>query len=320
MAILVTRRWSDRSLSMGKEQWNASESYDVTGVDSQYDALNAPGIPQDGESNEANGRLKVTSRECTNIGPALYRVTVTYSMEAPEELEQEDGNLTVWTEDGNETVPVDRDIDGNPIFNSASDPPEQLPTRDTATQVICLKRDEPFFNNQQALVMRNTVNDADFMVAGLVVPKGRGRLISYGIAEPFTLDDEVVTIIYRIMVRPLDNEPPDGMTAFDIRFLNQGFNGFHSGVNGDHGKRGPICSQDREPVTRPAMLRSDATLYDPSLAITRALLEPTRNASPPLGMKTQDGKNVSYCWYKNYRSADWTQLSLPAESAVIRFR
>lgn len=332
--VIVTKRWSDRRISVSGEIWTATESYDVTGVPLPADALTAVdtrtglAVPQDGESHPANGMMVVTGRDVSSPGPLLYRVSVQYSMQAPDAGEGSDGadnsSIEAWTEDGNETIVIDRDIKANAILNAASDPPEQLPTRDLATQTLCFKRREALFDNQWALSMRNTVNSGDIRICGFFIPKGHGRILTLGIAEPFKVSRQGwLWVLYRILTRPLDPENPIG-NAFPIRFQNAGYNGFwevpsnlETGVTA-YPAKGPICGQDKEPVNRQALLDETGKPLDGSLKITRALKDAIDNPNLPKGLKLKKENGVVFCYYENYLESDFSHLDLPPKSAELK--
>lgn len=119
---------------------------------------------------------------------------------------------------GLKSEPVDRDIEGNPILNSAGQAFEQPAQRDFPTINLVVSRYEPFFNIALCLEYTNTTNADRWRVPGTngSVDPGQARCVGIQPAEEYPLGIDYVLMQYAFEFQA------DG---FDLRLRDQGTRG-----------------------------------------------------------------------------------------------
>ncbi len=118
---------------------------------------------------------------------------------------------------GEETVSVDRDVNGNPIVNSAGSPFASDPTDQREFLTLEVRRAFTYFNIAAAFAYFGKTNSSDWnlSVLGIIVPAGCAKCKTILPADELTQLSDAVDVVYTFELRP------DGFTT-DI--TDQGVN------------------------------------------------------------------------------------------------
>lgn len=223
MAVEVTEKWSGTVLTRTTDGWTARRAFQVSGTSSQLEAQNAIPVTV-GSSHPDNAFLRCNSVEADD-NQVLRTVTCEYST-APFAIFDPDplNQPTQWRwQPGTETSPIDRDIYGNTIRNSAGvtfDPPVN---RFTGTLHLQAVRNEPFYDVQKALLYQNKLNSDTFSITGAgIVQPGQVLCLSIDCASSISSDAPFVTVVYNFELRGPDFDGEDSDAGFKARILDQG--------------------------------------------------------------------------------------------------
>lgn len=122
-------------------------------------ALDQDDVPQLWEVHPYNSWLYVSNRTVEIRSSTLFYITVNYSLvENPLAQPAEFS----WSHVDNEE-PIDRDINGNPITNSAGELPDPPITETFHDVVLRVSRNEALFNHVTASEYKNSVNANTFL-------------------------------------------------------------------------------------------------------------------------------------------------------------
>lgn len=221
---LVTKDWSATTYQRGVA---AHEEYLATGFNDAEAARSAiPIQPLSGFS--LDNRLLAGMPEAKNQdGPQNFRFSVDYSLHPI----SGDGTTSLlntppqYFPDVQESKePIDRDVFGNPITNSAGDPPKENLTNDVISIFYTYERYEAFYDGAKAFAYTNTVNSDDVILPGFGrVLKGKAKCKSIRVAEKFNRNALAVKIVYALELRD------DG---FKIRIPDKGRRGWSATSEG----------------------------------------------------------------------------------------
>ncbi len=329
----ATERWSDRKLTKAVEnQWTASRGFDIVDADSETEALSAVivgtalNVPNRNDPHPDQSRLKVRSVEAARVGFGIYKLSVAYAIpqgaggggdEFPdgEDDPLDEPNTFDWVL-GNESVQFDRDIDDNPILNSALDPFVKLPTRYRGTIGCIIRRWEPFFDVQLPLTYKNTVNSNTFTVGGLgVIQAGQAFCEAITPTDTYKSDAALLKIEYRFKFDQL---------GFQLKAIDQGPQSYSFFVTTQLTSKGQIFTLDGEKASKDVLLNGRGGLVNKTgfLVGTRAQTDLVttsdrfvgeENPSLPLGATIEaiDGGETAFTiGYKIYEEKDFSELNL----------
>jgi len=172
--IDVKEDWQGLGVEVGTEGATAPRIFTVKfdeadpPIQRPFLAENASGIPALNSAHPHKPWLHVKNKVAESIGPFDYEVTVNYStqsttgdqegetfdptanpLEAPWEVEW--GFATA-------NEPINTDITGKPILNSAEESPDPSVTRDISDLVLRIRRNESAFNPLQASNYKDAIN------------------------------------------------------------------------------------------------------------------------------------------------------------------
>lgn len=226
MAVEITERWSDRSVSKGR-RWSATRGFDITGVADEFAASNAVDsttglrIPRYNDPHPNDARLRAEQPTIREQNPGHFRARVRYrEPERTSSLPDDDGDdplqrpVRIRPTVSVESAKRDRDRHGNPIINSSRQPYTDYPPSTVEKVGLVVVRNEPFFDFGFAADMVNSVNEDDLIIEGqLIVGPERAFLRGFEPTGEYSLSDEYVEVAYTIDLRA------DG---FDLRLRDEG--------------------------------------------------------------------------------------------------
>ncbi len=239
----------------------ATLTWTVTGVTAEADVLSAdpydanqePLPAYDRDHPRING-IKVSNVDVVRDGYDVWKVTAKYSrpskgggthgedpddpLRAPPEL---------WWEEISHAVPVDRDLEGNPIENSAGDAFEGGAPVTRKSYVFNVVQNEIAFNIVKALLFADATN-SDAFEGG---KPGELLLLSMLPTQRYTRLSEYIPVHYRIEFR---DKAIWGQRPFDFQRMDRGFQAW---VNeNDVVTRYAIRDAGGEPISSPALLNA----------------------------------------------------------------
>jgi len=204
----------------------AAERYTVLFDEPQYcnleDARSADdgerSIPAQGESHEKNEYLKAREPTGRKTSPTMCEIMVNYMGWSSPEGEEDPENWETqysWST-ATSVVPIDEDVDGNPIVNvnkEAFDPP---PTREHHDTVVTIVHhiNESRWDPSDKITYENTLNSEDTVLDGKTVPAGTARITSYDAEHVIEGEYSYVKLTIVVAIRE------DG---WKLRILNQGY-------------------------------------------------------------------------------------------------
>lgn len=299
MAPRSSEMWSRRSLTKDPDGWSATRVFQVTGATSETNALAATPldgsdrIPGVNDGHPENFRLKAKTITPKREGIDYYVVTVEYVIPelgafdrdaAEDPLGRE---LTIEFQNANRTEPVDRDVFGNPIVNSALEAFSPPPSRNFAYEIVTIKRNEPYYDRERLKPFLNRINDKKFVVKGrLIGEAGTVKVKNISPVSEIKDSDEFVRMAYVFEVQD------DG---FGARFMDQGFRRWleaseEEGAPDQDGFYPIVDEQTGQPPTRPVLLNGfGARLIIPLDAYRDSN---TPNRLPPEVLIEREGKPI----------------------------
>lgn len=171
----VIEDWKKRTASLTTEGKQARRVFDVV-FDGSVDpemapawAVDSTGVPRLYSSHPANRWLYVVDVTANPDGPLKFEVVVTYGTVRNDQQYTYSGGdpLSVPPEvewlHTNGSGPIDVDINGDPITNSADEPYDPAMMKDHSDLVLRYVRNESFFNYIAAASYINKVNDDIFL-------------------------------------------------------------------------------------------------------------------------------------------------------------
>lgn len=314
MAILVTRRWKEDRLSL-REPWSASHSFDVTGTSDPNQALAQ--VPF-----QLNTPLRPGSRLVCS-GPSIeghpssehyiircdFRIPETGEFREPDEDPLNDPIEVTWGPVEQE-LPVDTDLDGLAIVNSAGDLKEGQ-TRPVTHLSLSLRKNYPYFNLDWFATWANSVNESPVTIGGLTFA-AQHLYCKYPMpAAPYRVNDPFVPVVWVFEL------VPNGLLGpypFQHRFADQGSQGWW--LDGSDDRKAPFTTRNSdgewEPISSPIRLNGSGqpltSLYS-SVRVASGEVPLT----PPVAQATYQQEvtsSVVWRYYKRVRLADFSGIPL----------
>jgi hypothetical protein len=180
MAIVVTENWSGRKLSL-RPPWTASRTFVVTGTTDEGEALAAVDatdssvkIPQLNDVHPYSSRLLCTGPAVSERkGIDYWVIQADYAIPQAGQFPPISGDdplaqeMTVSWEPVEISEPVDTDLDGLPILNSAGFPFKSNPSRPITYLRFKVERNEPYFDIGKFTTYANSVNESAVTISGV---------------------------------------------------------------------------------------------------------------------------------------------------------
>jgi len=319
MAIEVTENWRGRSATRGRQR-AAQRAFVVTGVTDEHEALTATDassgltIPSYGDAhpNDANGVVKVSNVTAAEEGFGYWTVTVTYTQpegrarHRPVSDDPLDEPATVFWDIGTRQDYAERDINGNPIVNSARqgfDPPV---TVDVPQFFLVVQRNEPFFDVGLAKDMLLAVNSDTLTVEGVqVADPGFARCVSMRPIAPYQLSAEYVAVEYRFELADRIEGAPAGTNPFYARIMDQGTRGWAGGSEYE------LFDANGDPIHSPVRLGGDGQPMSSSIKLG-AYAAAGAGLAAPAGATVENGgdDDATFLWYQLYKSREFARFGL----------
>lgn len=257
----ATERWSDRRLTKSADGWTAARAWDVIAATSETDAIAASGIPAINASHPLNGYMKVRALPVERIGFNMYVVRAEYGYppdgtEWPgpgTESDPLDEPISIQWEAEEVIEPIDRDVNGAPITNSAGDAFAEPVQRSFTLVRFSIYRNEPFFDAAEALLWANTTNSDNWTVPGVgMLLAGQAKCRFVTPTDSYRVDANYVKVRYAFEARK---------ERFTTRLLDQGFRAWYKdSTDNDTRKPGEIFDAAGNRVTSPVRLNGNGTL------------------------------------------------------------
>jgi hypothetical protein len=256
---------NDQGVKEFRQQWRCISNSGTT--DNVITAISDPRLPQAG--NVLTGTsLTVRSRECrreSDEDRELYLVTVTYSNSAntggevpggPPQPNPMDDGLVIRYSSGRSSKPVDRDLDGKLVANTAGDVFDPLPEKRIAAPTLTITKNFANFSFREALDWVMTTNETDFQGA----EKDRLLLTEINGEGPKYRNDIEFFSMSFVFEYNADEADPNG---WQPSLLNLGFNELVDSGNGGFKvpQRIKIGGED-SPI--PQLLDRDGKAIDPA--------------------------------------------------------
>ncbi len=215
----VTEAWSGSSVGRVPAGREAVRVFHVVAdslaeAESAVDPATGLTVPGRGDSYPGSTTLKADRVIVRSRGLRLYEAVATYATpgltlggggEDPLAAPRQES----W-DFGSTQEPVDRDIHGAAILNTAGDPPSQQPTRDVDQIFLNITRNEATFSPAAAMALVNAVNGDTFRGA----PPGTVKCRRYAPSAVQEAGASYVTATYQFEFR---------LDGFKQRMANRGF-------------------------------------------------------------------------------------------------
>jgi hypothetical protein len=297
MAIQVTERWSDRrqTYSHDLHQWQAQRVFEVSSCNNEAVAraavTGAFGVYLGGPHDLSNVMV-CTSMDPVQTGFRFWRVPCVWTIPcggvAPSSDDPLHQPIKISWVPGSWSEPSEIDAVSVPMLNMAGDPFDPPATIEYPTMVLVVKQWAPFFDPIRASNYQNAINSDTFTIQGnpqrIVVPPGQCRCKGIFPMGEYCLSSHFVEQQYRFEFRPnntaLSKVPGD---AWDIRRLNQGFNGWYKDSK-TGATRGRLWKNNAE-ISTPELLDQSGKPVDPGVTVQGET--PIANPNPP-----RNGKDV----------------------------
>lgn len=268
---LVTRPYRS-SLSKSKDGWTAVNVYEVSGVSSREEALEAAGVPQIGDSHEFQSIMKCSDVDATG-GPTLWIVSARYSVPPTGDWTLAPGDpldepaVIAYTRTI-EYIDADRDINGNAVKNLAGDVFRVTPTQPITIERISVFRNEPFYDRPKANLFSNTVNDSDVTFLGASFAKDSMLCLGIAPSEDFTTEATYLPIRYDFEARNYPDIHPHQKWERNVGAVGWFRVSGDTDPNGPLDRRGRFINGDGEP-TGEIDLKRDGTPYDTTVKVLK---------------------------------------------------
>jgi hypothetical protein len=303
MAV-VTKQWSSESLTPGEA---AAEVYEVLGAVTARQAIDAAGVPRSGTqhpqdrlliSKKPQAQRMTPSGSTTNGGYWHVRVSyVAADSEEGKENENEDPLKRLPTYDwriGLQGVPFDKDIDGNPIVNSARQGFSNPPNFDVMTLSLVVTQNERGYDINKAFYFHNAVNNDFWRVPGTnqQVNPGQARCLGIRPSGEFNLAQTFVPIQYEFEFQA------DG---FDLRIEDKGTKASGNGT------KVQMIDSNGQPIEEETLLNGYGHPLDTNITVEGG---GKQRAFPPKGAEVELTSDMVFLKYKRNPRRPFAQMGL----------
>jgi hypothetical protein len=224
VALDITRKFTGSSLQLTPQGWLWREVYTVTGTTSKLEAIE--GVIAAYPVHPVDPRMLIDYPDASNVGLNVFDVSAGYKLTG--RTDDDPLNAPTVFNGDIELVPrmVDRDIDGNPIVNSALAPFEGGAPETHSMLVLRCQRNIPSFDVGQGMLFSGAVNSDAFTTPGLgTVDAGNCLCRIYRPVGDWHFGDAFVRVE---AVFAFDT----GKNPFDFKPIDAGKSGWYSGNDG----------------------------------------------------------------------------------------
>lgn len=213
-------------------------------------ALDAAGplaaVPPWNDPHPAFDQMFVTHKRADYLAPGYYKVTVEYvGIIDPLEAEWE-----IEFDFASSNEPIERDINGNPILNSADEVPDPKPQKEIDDLIYRVTRNEPIFDPLIARQYKGSINDDEFLgfpAKTCRINQYKGKRMKSGPYYYWTVTYEVQIRAYMLVDGKLE--------TWKLRLLDQGFREkVGENDNDNKPKYELIKDKDGNPLSEPTLL------------------------------------------------------------------
>lgn len=311
MAVEVTRNWTASRLS---QQVSAHESFDVTGVTTLLQALNANGapfgpVPKQGVTHIDDPSLYASPPVGQIITPgAHFRIEVdflplnlqvgiapTNPLDAPPKFS--------WSNE-DEAEETDIDLFGNPLANSVGDPIDPPPQIILTTRILRVTRWESNYSISTADAFEWKTNDDPIHVAKTdeVIPEG--CMLCRAISPTGEYDERstAIQIQYLFAVRA---------AGWLWRFLDHGYRAWYTDSTDSKNKLAEFFSKaDGTQFSRPCRLNGKGKPYAADSVILSKSAKTPIEIGKPTGAHIEDTGKAVFLKYFRYDGASFGALGI----------
>ncbi len=242
---MVTESWQGRQAGQSPAQGDTGvRVFTYVGIGDEAAARtelkNAFDVHQNAQWDDADPDLICQSVFARRKSPLMQELTASYAYAPTGFFQPTADPLTLpWRytwEPVTLTIPIDRDADGNPILNSAYDPPSSPPTKKVTFWCLRVLSNEPFFDYALFNPFNNTVNSDTIT---LTQPNGNDTTFGPGTifcdlirpTRDYTANDlfvPVERVLHIYDTSQLDNQTD----PHQLHLLDQGSAGFYDDDDG----------------------------------------------------------------------------------------
>ncbi|MDA8376367.1 MAG: hypothetical protein M0Z50_04695 [Planctomycetia bacterium] len=297
MAV-ATPRWKDRVISKSASGWTGTLGWDVVQFVDELDAYNA--IPAEiNDSHPDEPALMLARFRPANVGLTMMTIVAEYAVPKDGYFEPNAAPLDqleryIW-KSGGSNLPVDRDIDHNPLITSAKVPATGI-TDFFKTRFLHITRYEPFYNAALAQEIENTVNAAAMTIAGFgAIDQGTLICRTYQPTQDYTSAALWVHVEYVFEYNA---------NGFQARFIDA--DRFCLDAQGNTQQ---ILDASGNPVSKDIILNGRGAPVQSGFWAGKIGNAPTAGATPA-GAAVQSTASANYLTYNIKGSYDFTSLGL----------
>lgn len=305
MAIIVTEPYSDyRKGSSG-----AVIVKEVSGVTTAVQARAACRLDRNSPHPEDSSYI-CDNWDSQKLAPDFLRMTFSF---APKDFADQNNPLATpmrikW-DVGLSLEQFDRDINGNPIVNSALDPfdtPFQVEVPELTLDVV---RWEPApFDFAKAASFVGTVNEGTLKIAGVPFKDGQVFVRRIAPLNDYTLDARAIEVGYSFCLRA---------QGWDIRVMDQGFRAWNKRYSAVMEICTPPEPNSPNPTTDPVQVTKAVLLNGKGKPISSKFVTAGKDtfddkSGPPTGAKVEivPDKSAVFLHYKRYKRSKLQLLGL----------
>lgn len=321
----VTEMWSGQKWQRGVSASRSFQIYFTTSEEVNYSTAESALGNQFGVRHNTSHRFDARMLAQVPVisndgGPYLLRADVTYARPSGGQQQEEnpidEAPRVNWSY-GVELEPSDRDIEGNPVTNSAGSIYEGL-TREVVVSYLRITRNESSYDPNFALAFMNTTNSDSFPVPGpsgrrYTVPALWAKCISILPAGDYTEDADYVPVEYTIAIKtPVTDFEKSGVSLWDWRLMDKGTTGLFTDTTTGKLQIGRFFIRG-EPAGE-LRLDGHGKPFDVNLAVTcgefvGATAEAAL-ATPTGAYKEEKVKDAIFFWYKRAKRMAFSGMAL----------
>lgn len=280
----ATERWTERTWSEQvagtTRTYSGLVAFDVINAASSADALSKVPFTIGSSHDEHGDKAVCVGRYPDKKGFQYWIVRCLFSSESG------GGDLSILPPDMQwgitlRSETVDRDAQGNPIVNSAGDPPRNLPQNDFKFITLYWETWEPGYNFRKALDFVDTVNEDQFKIAsgtsfngsgwgadGLLVYPGECHCANYTPIGKQRVDQTPLRVLYEFQFgKRIKVGENDYISPWDWRDKDEGTRGWTSADNAGGKSRGGFYNSRGEEMVEPVPLNGLGVPIDPDIVV-----------------------------------------------------
>ncbi|HEV7297753.1 MAG TPA: hypothetical protein VGN72_00185 [Tepidisphaeraceae bacterium] len=317
MPAVATEKWSNIGGTLDAEiNGNTfNRAFDVVGAADGFGAVSAVRSAFNINYNSSHlnmEALKLKTFQPRTVGLGVHEVTAVYSVppngswQTPEDdADPLDAPAEISWSPNIVSEPFDRDIDGNPVLNSAGDAPANPPSRTYVYSTLTITTNEEFYNYAGYKPYINTVNSDSIEVdqpnsTTVTFAAGTVKCVSIAPARMYKATDSYVPITRTFEI--WDLAEISTTQPHQCRILDQGSSGWY---NDEGVKNGSLCTDQGEYVANDKLLDGTGKPLDSTLKVRDGGEQYTPVARPggtPTGATIEGTADAKYLLYKRYKA------------------